>query len=230
MDAIVQALQRLDLHPVADHFTIAILILGVVIDLVASVASTRVWLRYMALTLMVLGAIAAGASYASGDIEADRVWKAIGPETRAVLHRHAEFAEYLAVIFGVLALWRILIEAIGFFAGSRPVYLIVALLAAGALLYTGSLGGELVYGYGVGTALMGSQGAPPVSSPTPTPAPVPNEALPMVSVPTPTATALPTPQPSPAPATPAQPPTASETPVASPSATPTPAAHPPSPT
>jgi uncharacterized membrane protein len=204
MEAILNFLQRMDLHPVADHFTISLLIIAVIIDLIASLAPGRMWLRYMALTLMILGAIAAGASYATGDMEADRVWNSLGKEAKSVLHLHAELGEYLAVAFGVLAVWRILVEAIGFFAGSRPVYLLVAVIAAGVLLYSGHLGGELVYGYGVGTALLTA--AP---SPTAAPTPAANEALPTVTVPTTAATAMPLPT--------AAPPAATPTPLAAPS-------------
>ena len=118
MDAILAALQRWDLHPVVDHFTVALLVVGVVIDIIASAAPTRTWLRYMALTLMILGAIAAGASYFSGDMEADRLFKSFGdamsPAAKAVFSRHAMLGEYMAVVFGVLALWRILIQGVGF--------------------------------------------------------------------------------------------------------------------
>ena len=72
MDAFLANLQRWDLHPVADHFTIGLLIVGVLLDLIASLAPTRTWLRYTALMLMILGAFAAGASYFTGDMEADR--------------------------------------------------------------------------------------------------------------------------------------------------------------
>jgi uncharacterized membrane protein len=181
MDAIVATLQRLDLHPVVDHFTIALLIVGVLIDLVASLAPTRTWLRYMALTLMILGAIAAAASYFTGDMEADRVWNAMSPPAKAVLHWHAMLGTYMAVVFGVLAVWRILVEGVSFFAGSRSVYLIFAVIAAGVLLYIGSLGGKMVYEYGVGTALMGSPAAPTAAA---TSSPMTNESLPTVTVPT----------------------------------------------
>jgi uncharacterized membrane protein len=183
MDAIVAFLQRLDLHPVLDHFTVALLIVGVAIDIVASAAPTRTWLRYMALTLMILGAIAAGASYFSGDIEADRLFKSFGdamtPAAKAVFHWHAMLGEYMAIVFGVLALWRILIQAVGSFAGSRPIYLLAAIIACAVLIYIGSLGGKLVYTFGWGTALLQA----PVATPTPTP--TTNEALPSVTVPTP---------------------------------------------
>jgi len=217
MNAFLTTLQRWDLHPVVDHFTVSLLLVGVLIDLVASMAPTRTWLRYMALTLMILGAIAAGSSYFTGDMEADRVWNAMSAPAKAVLHWHAMLGEYFAVVFGVLAVWRILIEGVGFFAGSRPIYLILAVISAGVLLYIGALGGQMVYTYGVGTALMEPAASPTASA---TPFAIPNEALPTVSVPSPTAyIATPTPLPMFSPPTPAAiatPAAPLPTPVASP--------------
>ena len=210
MDAVVHFLQPLDLHPVVDHFTVALLIVGVLVDLVASLFPTRSWMRYMALTLMILGAIAAGCSYFSGDMEADRVWNALGDPAKQVLHRHAMLAQYAAIAFGVLALWRILVE-VGALAGTRSIYLIVAIIAVCVLGYIAHLGGVLVYTYGTGTALMAAEQSPTA---TETPTPSAPMALPTVSVPTP----LPTPVPSPAPASPAAPAPSQK---ASPSAAPT---------
>ncbi len=225
MDAILKLIQGFELHPVVDHFTVALLLVGVLTDLAGSLAPTRTWIRYMALTLMILGAASAGASFGTGSLEADRVWKHISPDAQHVLHLHAEFGKYLAITFAVLAVWRILIQAFAFAAGSRSLYLIIAVLSCGALLYAGSLGGELVYGYGVGTALMSQTGpgaeASPAASPTPE---VPTEALPTVSVPTPTPapSAQASPSASPSPAAPQ----ASPKPAESPAAHPSPDAHP----
>lgn len=187
MDAVVKFLQPLDLHPVVDHFSVALLFVAVLIDLVASAAPTRIWLRYSAVMLMILGAIAAGASFATGDMEADRIWNALGQPAREVLHRHGQLGEYLAITFGILAIWRILIQSFGFMAGSRAIYLIVAILAVVTLGYQAHLGGVLVYDYGAGTALMASEPAPSEAA---SPAAEPSSAgpIPTVSVPTPMAT------------------------------------------
>jgi len=182
MDAVVKFLQPYQLHPVADHFSVALLFVAVLIDLIASLSPTRIWLRYTAVMLMILGALAAGASFATGDMEADRIWNALGQPAKDVLKTHAELGEYLAITFGVLALWRLMIEALGFMAGSRPIYLIVAILAIGTLGYSAHLGGVLVYDYGAGTALM-------ASAPVPAESASPAGAIPTVSVPSAMATA-----------------------------------------
>jgi len=193
MDSVVKFLEPWQLHPVVDHFSIALLFAAVLIDLVASASPTRIWLRYTALLLTILGALAAGGSYFTGGMEADRIWKALGPPAREVLKRHAELGEYLAITFGVLALWRILIQSIGFVAGSRGIYLIFAVVAIATLGYQSHLGGVLVYDYGAGTALMAAAPVPSEAA-SPAPAPTSSGPLPTVSVPTPIATssALPT--------------------------------------
>ena len=183
MDSLVKFLQPLQLHPVVDHFSVALLIVAVLIDLVASAAPTRLWLRYTALTLIILGALSAGASYATGDMEADRLWNALGQPAREVLHRHAELGEFLAIGFGVLALWRILLQAFGFMAGTRWLYLIVAIVGICTLGYSAHLGGELVYDYGAGTALMAAAPVPSEAA-SPEGAPTSAGALPTVTVPT----------------------------------------------
>ena len=86
-------LQRWDLHPVVDHFTISLLVVGVLIDLIANLAPTRIWLRYTALSLMILGAIAAGASYFTGGLEANRVFDAMSEPAKQIFGHHAKLGD-----------------------------------------------------------------------------------------------------------------------------------------
>ncbi len=196
MDSVAKFLQPWQLHPVVDHFTVGLMIVAVLIDLVASAAPARIWLRYTALLLMILGALAAGGSFYTGGLEADRIWNALGPPAKDVLKTHAELGEYLAITFGILAVWRILIQGFGFMAGSRAIYLIVAVVAIVTLGYSAHLGGVLVYDYGAGTALMAAAPVPSEGA-SPSPAPSSSGAIPMVSVPTPIATST-APMPTPA--------------------------------
>ena len=88
MDAVVKFLQPYQLHPVVDHFSVALLFVAVLIDLVASSAPNRIWLRYTALLLMILGAIAAEVRFSPV------TWRPIASGTRSgqpakeVLKRH----------------------------------------------------------------------------------------------------------------------------------------------
>jgi uncharacterized membrane protein len=192
MDSVTKFLQPFQLHPQVDHFSVALLITAVVIDLIASLAPNRIWLRYTAATLMVLGALAAGASFLTGGAEADRIWNALGQPAKDVLKTHAELGEYLAIAFGILAVWRLLIQVAGFMAGSRFIYLIFAVIAIFVLGYQSHLGGVLVYDYGAGTSLMAAAPVPQESASPSAGAPTSSGPIPTVTVPTPLPTPVPT--------------------------------------
>ncbi len=97
MEKIVKLLTNWQLHPVADHFSIALLVVAVLVDVVALIFSQRLWLRYMALTLMIIGAGAAAASYGTGDMEGDRIWDLVSGPAKDVLKRHAQLGYYLMI-------------------------------------------------------------------------------------------------------------------------------------
>ena len=226
MENIVKLLTNWQLHPVADHFAIALLVVAVLVDVVALIFSERRWPRYMALTLMILGAAAVAASYGTGDLEGDRIWDRVNGPAKDVLKLHAQLGYYLMFTFAVLALWRILVEALSFMAGTRTIYVALAVVAVGALLYQGRLGGELVYTYGVGTRDMAAGAAKAMANETPvlaeTAAPAVPTPISTVFVPTAESTATetespptPTPESTVAPASPS--PEMSPEPAASPS-------------
>ena len=190
MEAFEKLLGGMQLHPVADHYTVALLTVAVVIDLVASLFPSRFWLRNMALTLMILGALAAAASYWTGDIETDRIWDMMSPEARQYFKGSVHFLGHgalgyeLMFVFAALAIWRLLTAILGFMQETRGLYLLAAMIALGFVFYQGHTGGQLVYHYGVGTGSMAS-GAMPA------PTPAPQEATPIPSVYVPPATPAP---------------------------------------
>jgi uncharacterized membrane protein len=159
------------LHPIVDHFTIALLAFGVAAEFLAAAATLLarggtgwlpVWsqkLRNTSLLLMTGGACAAVLSYFTGDLEADRLWESMSPAAQRILSStegagqylsHAVLGQYLMFAFLILAVWRVLIEFSARLARWRIAFLITAGVAAGALLYQGKTGGELVYEHGVG--------------------------------------------------------------------------------
>lgn len=230
MENIEKLLTNWQLHPVVDHFSIALLVVAVAIDIVALIFSQRVSLRHTALTLMIIGAIAAAASYGTGDIEGDRVWDLVTvAKAKDVLKLHAQIGYYLMIAFAVLALWRILIEAFAFMRSSRQVYLALAVVAVIALLYQGSLGGELVYTFGVGTGPMAAGAVKALAAETPKPEqstlpPAPTS-IPTVYVPAAVSTPAPT-EASPAPTTAPEKPAGMGSPVQSPEPSAEPSAKP----
>jgi uncharacterized membrane protein len=179
MQGLLEAIQKWHIHPAIDHFTVALLIVAVAADLIASMFSTRLWLRYAALALMIAGTAAAWGSNLTGGWEADRIWdavKAVGGPRYVVLQRHAWLGDYLPWAFLVLAVWRIGVQLFGFLAGTRSLYLLVAVVAAIILSYQAYLGGKLVFDYGIGTALF--------TAATPSPSPQAEATGPATPIPT----------------------------------------------
>ena len=160
------------LHPIVDHFTIALLTCGIAAEILAAAAIllsrdrvnfVSVWsqkLRSTALLLMIGGAAASVLSYFTGDEEADRLWDTMSPAAQQILLSsngptylsHAILGHRLMYTFLILAAWRVMLELSRRLERTRIAFLIVAIVAAGALLYQGKTGGELVYEHGVGMA------------------------------------------------------------------------------
>ena len=169
MDSVIA---KYHLHPIVDHFTIALLATGVIIDEVGyiiallfrdkspTIQALAERLRGAALILLVPGALSAILSRLTGESEAERVWESISPAAQQILLSdsgsarfvsHAVLGTYLMYVFLVLAAWRTLLEAWTTLKRTQPLYFGVAMIALCALLYQGKTGGELVYNHGAGT-------------------------------------------------------------------------------
>jgi uncharacterized membrane protein len=166
-----QLVSEYHLHPIVDHFTIALLTAACAAEFLAAgaILASRGgtgWLsgwsqklRNTSLILMVGGAGAAGLSYFTGDSEADRLWDSMSPAAQQILSStdgagqylsHAMLGQYLMYAFVILAAWRVLMEFSPRLARWRIAFLMAAGVAVAALLYQGKTGGELVYEHGVG--------------------------------------------------------------------------------
>ena len=199
MQSVIDYLKLWQPHPFVDHFTVALILLGIVTDLVGSIFAARLWIRYMALTLMIVGAIGAAGSNVTGGWEAHRVWDSVNGPGKAVLERHAWWGDILPWVFGGLALWRLLLQFLGFMAVSRPIYLLAVIVAGVLIVYQGHLGSTMVYDYGIGTALSaGSQSTfssalPSPEMPAPEATSTPSAAPSLVASPLPSVTPAATP-------------------------------------
>jgi uncharacterized membrane protein len=176
---VAQLVGTYHLHPIVDHFTIALLTVGVAAELLSAAAILLSrgrmgflagWgqkLRSTSLFLMIGGAAAGVLSYFSGDAEADRLWDTISPAAQQILLSsngpdylsHAVLGQRLMYAFLILAAWRVMFELSNRLRRTRVVFLFAAIVAAGALLYQGKTGGELVYEHGVGMAPMTGKAA-----------------------------------------------------------------------
>jgi uncharacterized membrane protein len=172
-------LGAMHLHPIVDHFTIALLTVAVLCDAGAAVAAIMRGpiailqrLRHCAFILILLGAAASVCTCFSGEADANRLWDSMPPAAQTLLFSatgaarmlaHATLGRYLMYSFIALAAWRIALELAPITRRSAPAYLLVAIAAAGALLYQGRTGGQLVYDYGVGTRTKAAQTPSPVT-------------------------------------------------------------------
>jgi uncharacterized membrane protein len=169
-----QLVSTYHLHPIVDHFTIALLTFGIAAEILSAAAillsrgragflsASGLKLRSTSLLLMIAGAAASVMSYLSGDAEADRLWDTMSPAAQQILASssggasdylsHAVLGHYLMYTFLILAAWRVMLELSRRLERTRIAFLIAAMVAAGALLYQGKTGGELVYDHAVGTA------------------------------------------------------------------------------
>jgi uncharacterized membrane protein len=166
-----QLVSTYHLHPIVDHFTIALLTFGVAAEILAAAAIllsrgrdrvVTVWglkLRGMSLLLVIGGAAASVISCLTGDAEADRLWDTMSPAAQQILSSsngasaylaHAVLGQYLMYAFLILAAWRVTLELSSRLERTRSAFLIAGIVATGALLYQGKTGGELVYDHGVG--------------------------------------------------------------------------------
>jgi uncharacterized membrane protein len=166
-----QLVETYHLHPIVDHFTIALLTVGIVAEILAAAAILLARgrenflsvcgrkLRSTSLMLMVTGAAASVLSYFTGDAEADRLWDTMSPAAQQLLSSsdgaraylsHAVLGHYLMYAFLILAAWRVMLELSRRLERTRIAFLIAGIVATGALLYQGKTGGELVYEHGVG--------------------------------------------------------------------------------
>ena len=169
------------LHPIVDHFTIALLATGILADMAgylvawlfenANRRARRLADRLSATApvLLIPGTICAILSRFTGESEAERVWDTISPAAQQILLSdngsarllsHAVLGTYLMYGFVALAAWRVLTEIWPKLKRRRPVYLVVAMVALCALLYQGKTGGELVYSHAVGTVQAESASRP----------------------------------------------------------------------
>jgi len=171
-----QLVSTYHLHPIVDHFTIALLTFGIAAEILSAAAILlsrgrlrvlSVWgqkFRSTSLLLMIGRATASVLSYFTGDAEADRLWDIMSPAAHQILASssggasdflsHAVLGQYLMYAFLILAAWRVMLELSRRLERTRIAFLIAAMVAAGAILYQGKTGGELVYEHGVGMARM----------------------------------------------------------------------------
>lgn len=148
---LLYALLPATIHPMVVHFTIAILYLAVLTEVIAYFTKDPFYERsgFLLIGLGVLSTIAAGLAGVVSEH-----YDNITPAVAKLLAVHRFFGETTGVIF--LTVW-----ILRFLARRRNnsrvplATLLISLIGLGVLTWTGHLGGDLVYNHGLGVKVMG---------------------------------------------------------------------------
>lgn len=140
------------LHPMAVHFPIALLTLGLAVCALDAWRGRPGWLAVAVSWLLWLGTASAWAAVGLG-LLAERTAEHV-PMAWETLAHHEELAYWTAGLFTALSAWRFWLHRREYRIPRlmRAGFLAAWMAAAGLLLYTAQHGGELVYGYGMGVA------------------------------------------------------------------------------
>lgn len=139
-----------NIHPMIIHFPIVLWIIAVLADLVCLFFQKN-WLRNMAITLYIMGAIGALGAYLSGTQAIDLVSVPMQGEVTA--GNHSDWGSYTFYFFTAYAAIRL------FFFWKQwdqkkwlaVALIIIGMIGIGMVAQTADLGAKLVYKYGVGT-------------------------------------------------------------------------------
>jgi len=142
-------------HPLFVHFPIALLLAALVLEVLA-VISRRESLRNGATSCLVLGALAGLVAMITGLQAGESV-----PHLDAA-HEIMETHEKLGIAVFILAAVLSIVRLLRWdrIAAARAVFVAALAVAAALVLYGAYLGGEMVFQYGVGTALVTGEPGP----------------------------------------------------------------------
>ncbi len=140
-------------HPPMVHFAIALILTGVLFDILGFVFRKES-LKHAGFWTILFGVFAVWGAMFTGHEAEELVEDAIkGTVAYEILEQHEEIGEILPWIVTVLGIIRTFLHL-------RPnnkifiIYLLAGILVAGAVGYQGRIGGKLVFEHGVGTKAM----------------------------------------------------------------------------
>jgi len=140
------------LHPMAVHFPLALLTLGLAVCAVETRRGRPAWVTEAVSWLLWLGTASAWAAMGLG-LLAERTAEHV-PLAWETLEHHEELAYWTVGLFTALSLWRFWQRRGGYQAGRklRLAFLAAWLGAFAVLAATAEHGGELVYTHGMGVS------------------------------------------------------------------------------
>jgi uncharacterized membrane protein len=134
----------LDLHPAVVHFPIALAVVGALAE-VGYLVIRKPWIKWFGPILLTLALAGSGAAYFSGQSVHDKAVEQGVPHP--AIEKHEESCVWALCALGLATLLSWAVRPRG-----KAIWLsaLIAVAAMGLTLYTGYLGGELVYVHGAG--------------------------------------------------------------------------------
>lgn len=142
------------LHPIAVHFPIALLSVGLLAAVVSALHGKPAWLAEAVSWLLWLGTLSALAAVGLGHL-AEKTAPHV-PSAWETLADHENLAHWTTGLFAALSLGRLWLRRrarkVPRWAGGA--LMLVWMVAAGLLACTGYLGGKLVFDHGMGVEML----------------------------------------------------------------------------
>ncbi len=134
------------LHAALNDFPAALLLVSVFFDLLG-IFTKRDSLKAAGFWTLVVGVIGTGGAVIVGELAADAAEHS--DEAHAVVETHETLGIIVLVLFGLLAIWRILRKGV-WGPTEQPIALTAAVIGVALMVYTSKLGGNLVFDHGLG--------------------------------------------------------------------------------
>lgn len=146
------------LHPFAVHFPIALLLVSLLAEVLWLVRKQEFW-RDMAFWLLLFGAAGSFLAAISGGWAEDAL--NMSHELHEKVEQHETVGYIIAWLYAALLVWKILRRKVMAIPENRT-FLGAMLVATALLMYSGFLGGKLVYEHGAGVkgVTIGTENSP----------------------------------------------------------------------
>lgn len=135
------------LHPVVDHFIIALPVVILLLELVNLVMKKKA-VSGVSFFLIVLTVIAAIGAYFTGLVDGKEAYPALTEAAKEALSEHKVLGTYLMLASGIVFLFKVLTMITGK-SIIRGLYILILIAFVAGIFEQGEEGGELVYKYGM---------------------------------------------------------------------------------
>lgn len=133
------------LHPIINHFTIALISVSVLLDILGAITKneklhTAAWIN------LIIGAFAGVFTFVTGLIAEANV--AHSGEAHEIMETHETIGFFILGIVAVLFVWRLFLKG-RFPMKAGFLYIVLGLVGTGLIFLNGFYGGEMVFKHGV---------------------------------------------------------------------------------